>query len=583
MPGLDELKVSLTKNGFNKIADVLFQVGSAVLLENLDGTVDGAHINDAQTKKMLSYDETQQAFPPVWEQARSLGQQPLRALSFIAILFSHRTYINAFTAGSVGEMRGLLTRSSVGDKAYTNIVALMRDLGLTPVGIGSQQCDYNLAPLFEDRRAGPLAKQVLELKLEETGWTPPGNDDFRRDFYEQCFHFGFDKVLSLSPKQFTDWMDGNFVEHTEPPFAHIAASNIEVSASLLLSLAAKQFIILTGTAGTGKTRTIRDLVSKICPSGLAPTFNNAFVPVASGWTDGRHLTGYRTPFGANGDQYVSTGIIELLSRANDPLYSKVPFFIILDEMNLSHVEIYFSKFLSVMEARGTTHDEPLLSGEDLRLLYRTAAPSPIFATHVEKAINAGGLFFTKNVFVVGTVNVDDTTHTFSPKVLDRAFVIEYRPQTPSTTSSDFALAPDDTAQGQADKVASILLSENLSAVQSSRQGNLNTFLDEVFTALGRFRFGPRVTIECRKYLDVVEASASLISLPANFADFDNIKDNVMLQKILPKLHGNGGQIGQILAALKVIATAQNLHKSHLKLSSMELELQNPGFTNYFAA
>ena len=61
-------------------------------------------------------------------------------------------------------------------------VFFYRLFGLTPVGIGSQQCDYNLAPLFEDRRAGPLAKQVLELKLEETGWTSPGNDDFRRDF-----------------------------------------------------------------------------------------------------------------------------------------------------------------------------------------------------------------------------------------------------------------------------------------------------------------------------------------------------------------------------------------------------------------
>lgn len=583
MPGLENLKVSLTKNGFNKIADVLFQVGSDSLLQNLDGSVNGANINEAQAKRILSYDEEQKAFPAVWEQGRNLGLQPLRALTFIAILFSHKSYIDAFTAGSIGEMRGILTRSSVGDKAYTNIVALMRDLGLTPVGEGSQQCDYNLAPLFEDRRAGPLARQVLELKLKETGWTPPGNDPFKRDYYEQGFHFGFHEALSLSIKQFTDWVDGNFVEHTEPPVANIAASNIVVSASLLIALATKQFLILTGTAGVGKTRTIRELVSKICPVNLEPTFNHAFVPVASGWTDGRHLTGYRTPFGANGDQYVSTAIIELLARANDPLYSRIPFFIILDEMNLSHVEMYFSKFLSVMEARGTTRDEPLLSGEDLRLLYRTAAASPVFAAHVENAINAGGLFFTNNVFVVGTVNVDDTTYTFSPKVLDRAFVIEYRPQIPSLTATDFALPPEDSAKGQADQIVSILLSELLPGASSPRASDLDHFLDEVFVALGRFRFGPRVTNECRRYLDVVEASRSQIALPGNFADFANVKDLLLLQKVLPKLHGNRGQLSKILDALKAIATVHLLAKSLLKLAAMEQELQNPGFTNYFAS
>ncbi len=93
--------------------------------------------------------------------------------------------------------------------------------------------------------------------------------------------------------------------------------------------------------------------------------------------------------------------MKLIERANLPENKSVPFFIILDEMNLSYVERYFADFLSHMET------------PDLKFVL-DGYP--------------GVLRYPENLFVVGTVNIDETTYMFSPKVLDRANVIEFKPE-----------------------------------------------------------------------------------------------------------------------------------------------------------
>ena len=171
-----------------------------------------------------------------------------------------------------------------------------------------------------------------------------------------------------------------------------------------------------------------------------------FIPVEAGWTDGRHLLGYRNPFGKTGETYASTPLISLLLRANHPKFRQVPFFIVLDEMNLSHVEMYFSRFLSLMETTGSRHPEAVLNTSELELLLRSGL-TPIEATYVEQAVSAGGVYLTPNVMIIGTVNVDETTCMFSPKVLDRSFVLEFPTIRPSQTAADFALSKDDAANG----------------------------------------------------------------------------------------------------------------------------------------
>jgi 5-methylcytosine-specific restriction protein B len=98
-------------------------------------------------------------------------------------------------------------------------------------------------------------------------------------------------------------------------------------------------------------------------------------------------------------------LIEAVKKENE----KKPFFLILDEMNLSHVERYFADFLSIMESN------------DSIKLYTGNKRKSIDGLEIELEMS-----WPKNLFIIGTVNIDETTYMFSPKVLDRANVIEFR-------------------------------------------------------------------------------------------------------------------------------------------------------------
>lgn len=135
---------------------------------------------------------------------------------------------------------------------------------------------------------------------------------------------------------------------------------------------------------------------------------HAMIAVRSDWTDPRGLIGYFNPLTGT---YERTQLVELLLRAADD--PQRPYVLILDEMNLARLEYYFSDFLSAMES-----DEPVT------LMSPTAADESAAQSNPDSEIPAE-LEIPQNVSFVGTVNVDETTHPFSPKVLDRANVIEF--------------------------------------------------------------------------------------------------------------------------------------------------------------
>src|SRR5690606_32630707 len=128
------------------------------------------------------------------------------------------------------------------------------------------------------------------------------------------------------------------------------------------------------------------------------------VPVGADWTNREPLLGY--PDGLREDNYVlpDNGVLGLILKALEN--SKLPYFLILDEMNLSHVERYFADFLSIMETKESIQ---LYSGHD-RDSGNKSIPKKIY--------------WPENLFIIGTVNIDESTYMFSPKVLDRANVIE---------------------------------------------------------------------------------------------------------------------------------------------------------------
>src|SRR3972149_1889437 len=187
----------------------------------------------------------------------------------------------------------------------------------------------------------------------------------------------------------------------------------EILTRYFLSLKTKPFVILTGISGTGKTKIAQVFAEYMCQDEKTPEERErryAFVPVRPDWMDNRGLLGY---YHLLAETYHTTPVLRLLLEAEK--YPGKPYFVILDEMNLAKVEQYFSDFLSIMESRtaGNLQGEPL----DLH--------------SVAKAETQDGLLIPQklcippNVYFTGTVNVDESTYMFSPKVLDRANVIEF--------------------------------------------------------------------------------------------------------------------------------------------------------------
>lgn len=195
-----------------------------------------------------------------------------------------------------------------------------------------------------------------------------------------------------------------------------------VKARFVRSLLAKPFVILTGNSGTGKTRIAKQFAEYLEVKDDKGEKNWLIVPVGADWTDNSRIMGYYNPLADNGKgKYEKTGILRLIERAN--INPDVPYFLILDEMNLSHVERYFSDFLSHME----TPDNPFeIVG------YKADKDEEDRDGDAEETIT-GKIKFPENLFVVGTVNIDETTYMFSPKVLDRANVIEFKPRQQDVT------------------------------------------------------------------------------------------------------------------------------------------------------
>lgn len=214
-------------------------------------------------------------------------------------------------------------------------------------------------------------------------------------------------------------------------------------------LRTKPFLLLAGISGTGKSQKVQELAYITCPegelrneNGTAPG-NYCLVEVKPNWHDSTELLGY---YSALSGRYELTDFIRFVYKAIKN--ETVPFFLCLDEMNLAPVEQYFAEYLSVLETRknvgGKIQTQPLLKKEVFAncALYKkeTEESNPHMTSdgtlQVSKALYSekdaeiisylkdNGLSLPDNLFVIGTVNMDDTTHQFSRKVIDRAFTIE---------------------------------------------------------------------------------------------------------------------------------------------------------------
>lgn len=202
----------------------------------------------------------------------------------------------------------------------------------------------------------------------------------------------------------------------------------------ITAIKSKPFLLLAGISGTGKSRIVREL-ARACWDVDSPEYkehkpkNFEMVQVNPNWHDSSELIGYVSRI--NGERYIIGPFLRFMVKAiHDP---KHPYFLCLDEMNLAPVEQYFAEFLSVIESRQVDEDgvvvtDPIVDYEQTEA-YKNLIDQ-LFADNDEERNlylkEEGGkrLTIPQNLIIVGTVNMDETTFSFSRKVLDRAMTIE---------------------------------------------------------------------------------------------------------------------------------------------------------------
>ena len=307
--------------------------------------------------------------------------------------------------------------------------------------------------------------------------------------------------------------------------SYIAAKGFNYEGDLIenfyLSLKSKPFVILAGTSGTGKTRLV-----KLFAEAIGAKMQ--LVPVRPDWSDSSDLFGHVNL----NNEFVRGSIFEFIWQAqNNP---GTPYLLCLDEMNLARVEYYLSDFLSVIETRDINEQGNITSAPLVPLSYYGKDQTGAADIY-------GELVFPDNLYVVGTVNMDETTFPFSKKVLDRANTIEFsfvnllsKPE--EVLSLPVALNEDNA----------FLKTEYLYLRDCGDSDLIDTIcfnLEELNQILlkANLHVGYRVRDEISFYM--------MNNKKADLMPFDDAFDHEIMQKILPRIQGSSAAIKDVLSEL----------------------------------
>lgn len=375
------------------------------------------------------------------------------------------------------------------------------------------------------------------------------------------------------------------------------------------ALRTKPFLLLAGISGTGKSQKVQELAYMTCPEGElrneggTTPGNYCLVEVKPNWHDSTELLGY---YSALSGKYELTDFIRFAYIA---LQNKdVAFFLCLDEMNLAPVEQYFAEFLSVLETRKKVGNEiqtqyllskdrfsncelqkKVLVKEDGDIIEGDKQYKMEFLYSEKDAeiityLKEKGLTLPDNLFVIGTVNMDDTTHQFSRKVIDRAFTIEmnggkmsemfspeskmlleYRdePIPLEAFKAEFVRAYevlDDVRFAKYEDVISTRIPALLGDSDGTAEADsINGILNET-----PFRVSYRVQNELVLYL-------STLIERANFPEPDQIEGligeatlAILLEKVLPRVQGEQKQLETQNGKSNVLKDLKTFVESHFK-------------------
>lgn len=390
--------------------------------------------------------------------------------------------------------------------------------------------------------------------------------------------------------------------------------------NLLSAMRTKPFLLLAGISGTGKSRIVKQMAFESCPkieqlrNDMTAPGNYELIEVKPNWHDSTELLGYESEIG--GQHYVLTPFVRFLVKAMR--FKKAPFFVCMDEMNLAPVEQYFAEFLSVLESRqllnedkgGVITSEPLIKAE-IFAKYENTLKDELFGIKRNEPKNYGsatedknveygdfnnvydelkknGLRLPSNLIVIGTVNMDETTHQFSRKVIDRAMTIEmnikddeqaFKEFFNEKTSLEYKEYPVDKSLFlpkvvQASEALQILSEDDADYLKK----NVPQLLHDLNFALNNtpFKVAYRVQNELVLYFYSLreekpeELAENLLKLAF---------DAILMMKVLPRIEGDEDLLKEPLKELEEFT--QDYPESHKKIEEMIARLDRVHFTSFW--
>lgn len=404
----------------------------------------------------------------------------------------------------------------------------------------------------------------------------------------------------------------------------------------MAAIKTKPFLILGGFSGTGKSLLVKRLAFTTCPcDGVLNTSetspgNYLLVSVKPNWHDATDITGFRSSVNRN---YYVTDFMRFLVKAK--LHPNVPFFVCLDEMNLAPVEEYFADFLSVIESRKRKKDGAIVTdaivpasvfndkdyADDFDIFLKIGL-KPInevkditeFTAKVKESdsdeseffeqswlveeLKRDGLTIPQNVIIIGTVNMDDTTNSFSRKVIDRAMTFETIVGTfdSSYFDSDVTLGyVKNYRKGElfiSDEVrATEMMEDGRFTLSDEEKNRIIGFINSVNSDLEGtpFKISYRILNETillyrakQKIVELMGEEEKKDGVEVN-NDLNTIFDDILMQKVLPRIEGDFEKCDKCLVKLGDRAERMEWKQSSEKIEFMikRFGKDHSGFTSFW--
>ena len=492
----------------------------------------------------------------------------------------------------------------------------------------NQKCIDAISTAFGQPTNGSWA--ILEMNIENEdelhlrgfalGNSPKDyatTDDRNEDFASR-----FDGIVPLKSNTSSPLTDAVLLESEE--YSYISA------------IKTKPFLILGGFSGTGKSQKVKELAFATCPcdgvlniSETSPG-NYLLVSVKPNWHDATDITGFRSSVNRN---YYVTDFMRFLVKAKQYEEQHVPFFVCLDEMNLAPVEEYFADFLSVIESRkrcadgrivtdaivpasvfndmdyaddfnifmklGLVPTNPDWKADEINALPNEEQAQAFVRQDIVEELKRDGLTIPSNVVIIGTVNMDDTTNSFSRKVIDRAMTFETivgrfdKDYFGGDVALSYVKNPRKGELFLSDEVrATQMIDEKRFVLTDDEQEKIVSFINNINEDLegSPFKISYRILNETillyrskKRIEEIIKADGGFEDEVVFKTDLNTIFDDILMQKVLPRIEGDYEKCNKCLTKLSTRADENDWKKSMEKIEFMikRFGSDKSGFTTFW--